>query len=405
MRPIEVAIIGAGPYGLTAAAHLQAAGIEARVFGEVMGFWERHMPIGMVLRSERDGSHFADPQRRLTLDAYERVIQRQLPARIPLADYIAYGRWFQREAVPEIDPRYLRRIEPNGDGFRLLLDDGEAVPARRVVIATGLAAFAVRPAVFADVPCAIASHTSEQRDLSRFAGKRVAVIGSGQSALESAALLREAGADVEVLVRRPVMYWLGQPGHLSRESSRLGRLLYPPGAVGPLGINWIVQLPGLYRVLPEGWQTRVSERALRPAGSGWLRPRLADVTITLGRSVRAAAPDGERLRLELSDGSTRFVDHALLATGYRVELERYPFLEPSLARAITHRGGMPVLGPGFESSLRGLHFLGAASAVSFGPLMRFVAGTGYAARALARRVRGENAAVGRWPMVSEGAAD
>src|SRR5690606_31318243 len=114
--------------------------------------------------------------------------------------------------------------------------------------------------------------------------------------------------------------WVGQPGELSRESGRIARVLYPPGAVGPPGINWIVQLPGLYRALPRRLQARVTERALRPAGSGWLRPRVAGVTITVGRAVQSAVPEGERLRLELSDGTTRWVDHALLATGYRIDV-------------------------------------------------------------------------------------
>ena len=385
----DVGIVGAGPYGLTAAAHLRAAGVDVRVFGEVMGFWERQMPIGMLLRSEWDGSHFSDPEKALTLNHFEEVEGIELPERIPLDDYIRYGKWFQRRAVPDVDPRFVRSVEATAGRFALVLDDGETVACRHAVIATGLGAFPHRPAVFRDVPESLASHSSHARDLARFAGQRVIVVGAGQSALECAALLCEGGAEVEVLTRRPKVHWLGQPGRISRESGKLAHIVYPPGAVGPIGINWIVQLPDLYRALPRALQERVARRALRPAGSGWLRPRLTDVTITPGHQVLAAIPERTGLRLRLSDGTERQADHVLLATGYRVDVERYPFLSPDLARAVRQRDGHPDLGPGFESSVPRLHFLGAASGASFGPLMRFVAGTGYTARALTRAVRRE----------------
>jgi hypothetical protein len=59
-----------------------------------------------------------------------------------------------------------------------------------------------------------------------------------------------------------------------------------------------------------------------------------------------------------------------------------------LVRSLRLVDGYPVLTAGFEASLPGLHFVGASAARSFGPLMRFVAGTGYAARALTRGIVG-----------------
>jgi thioredoxin reductase len=389
MLTCDVAIIGAGPYGLGVAAHLRAAGVGYRIFGEVMGFWKHQMPIGMLLRSERDGSHFSDPMGAYRLAAYERVIGAELPERTPLDDYVRYGEWFQQQAVPDVDARMVRHVAPADTGFTVTLDDSDVVSARRVVVATGLAAFANRPGPLAGLSCELVSHSCEERDLGRFRGQRVAVVGAGQSALESAALLSEGGARVEVVCRHPEVYWLAQTGHISRESGRLAHILYPPGAVGPLGINWIVQLPGVYRALPVGLQTKVSRRALRPAGSGWLRPRVGNVVFTTGREITRATPDAAGLRLTLSDGGERHVDHVLIATGYRVDVGRYPFLAPELARRVAQRDGHPILGRGFESSVPGLHFVGAASAVSYGPLMRFVAGTGYTAKAIARAIGGQ----------------
>ncbi|HEY7035979.1 MAG TPA: FAD-dependent oxidoreductase, partial [Thermomicrobiales bacterium] len=339
MKTCDVAIVGAGPYGLSAAAHLGAIGADYRIFGEVMGFWRRQMPVGMLLRSEWDGSSFSDPAASFGLAAFERATGTTMPERIPLDAFVRYGTWFHQQTVPDVDPRTVRLVEANGGGFLLTLEDGEAVTARRVVVATGLSGFERRPAVLTDLPRDLVSHTSEERDLGRFRGRRVMVVGGGQSALESAALLSDGGASVEVVTRTPVVHWLGQQGHISRESGRLAHILYPPGAVGPLGINWIVQLPDLFRSLPTALQNRVATRALRPAGSGWLRPRVTDVVFTTGKEIARASAGPGGLRLTLSDGSERTVDHVLLGTGYQIDVMRYPFLSPELARRVDHRGG------------------------------------------------------------------
>src|SRR5689334_16342176 len=238
----RVAIIGAGPYGLSAAAHLRAIpGMEMRVFGECMSFWERNMPAGMLLRSYWEGSHISDPHGEFTLDQYERARGVQLPRPVRLDDFVGYGRWVQRQVANPLDSRRVTRIDAAPGSFRLALEDGERISAERVVIATGIASYAWRPPQFDGLPPALAAHSSEHCDLGQFAGKRVVVVGGGQSALESAALLREAGADVEVIVRAPVVHWLrhGSPLHswLHRDGNVLRRILYPPSDVGPPGIN------------------------------------------------------------------------------------------------------------------------------------------------------------------------
>jgi len=379
----EVAIVGAGPHGLSTAAYLRAAGVEVRVFGEVMGFWRRNMPVGMLLRSERPGSHIPDPNRALTLDRFEAEFGRSLPRRVALDDFVAYGLWYQRNAVPEVDSRRVVRVEVEGNRFRLTLDDTEAVEAKRVVVATGLEGFGSRPPAFAQVPPDLAPHSSQVRAPDTFAGLRVAVIGAGQSALEVAALLHEAGADVELLVRRPVVRLLSGRDRFRRSPFR--KLVYPPGEVGPPGINWIIELPDLFRSLPISLQQWVARQA-GPVGGAWLRPRLVDVRSTTGRSVVAAKETSGHLRLVLDDGSNREVDRAVLGTGYRVNLDRLSVLAPPLISSLRRVDGSPQLQAGLESSVPGLHFVGAAAAASFGPLMRFVAGAGYAARAVTRRV-------------------
>jgi cation diffusion facilitator CzcD-associated flavoprotein CzcO len=380
----HVAIIGSGPYGLAAASHLRALKIDTHVFGRPMDFWEQQMPAGMCLRSPARASNISDPQRCLTLDRFCASEGVPLAKPIPLRTFIEYGRWFQQRVVPDLDTRRVERIELSNGRFRLTLADGDTLDAERVVIAAGISLFARLPAEFGSVPDHMVSHSSVESDLGRHAGRRTIVVGGGQSALESAALLREAGADVEVLVRRPQVHWLDQRASwLKSEANPLRGLFYPPTDVGPPGLNQLVAAPDLFRRLPRRLQDPIAHRCIRPAGAGWLVPRLAGARISTGRNVLAAvARDGE-IRLTLDDGTERRADHVIVATGFRVDVSRYPFLAESLLRTLRVEDGYPVLSRGLESSVRGLHFLGAPAARSFGPLCRFVAGTEYSARSLA----------------------
>ena len=388
MTACDVVVVGAGPYGLSAAAHLRTVqGLELRVFGEPMSFWERQMPAGMLLRSPWAGSHISDPKGELTLDAYHATSNNHLSAPIPIDRFIGYGHWFQRHAVPDVDRRRVTDIKVESGSFRLALEDGETLKARRVVIATGIASFARRPEPFRELPSSLVSHTSEHRDLSRFAGKQVVVVGGGQSALESAAMMHEAGAHVEVVVRAPLVRWLHQRAWMHRWP--IEPLLHAPPEVGPALVSHLVARPNWFRRLPRRWQDRLTPRSLRPAGARWVKPRLNGVPILTGRSLVSATPTGERIRLKFGDGTERCADHVLLGTGYRVDISRCSFLDRHLLASIRQVDGYPRLDAGFETSLPGLHFLGAPAAWSFGPLMWFVAGTEFAASALAKRVLGK----------------
>jgi len=211
----------------------------------------------------------------------------------------------------------------------------------------------------------------------------VSVVGGGQSALESAALLYEAGADVDVLVRAPSVRWI--LGDARRHTIPwLNRLLYAPAAVGPAGLSQLNQRPGLYRFVPGPLHDPLDRRSIRSAGAGWLPPRLENVSIRAGVDIAEATRAGEGLQLRLSDGSSQSVDHVLLGTGFRIELSKYPFWSPALINGITCVRGYPRLTQGFETTVPGLYVTGAPAAPTFGPLMRFVAGSGFAGRSIAR---------------------
>ncbi len=384
---MRVSIVGAGPYGLAAAAHLRSVGLEPRVFGDPMSFWSNSMPAGMLLRSPRVASSIADPEGRFDLDGYGRDTGRLVGSPVPLDAFVSYGQWFQRCLVPDADRREVRTIARSGGEFVLTLDDGEQVDADRVVVATGIAAFAYVPEQFRGLPVDSASHAWGHPDLRRFAGQRVLVVGGGQSALESAALLHEGGADVAVVTRAPGVHWLGQRSWL-RSLGPVSTLLYAPPEVGPPLLSQLVRFPGAVHRLPSRTRDAVDRRSIRPAGAGWLKPRVSGiVTMVHNRAVAGAELSGSRVAVTYTDGGREEYDHVLLGTGYRVALGRYGFLPPDLIAGVRVVGGYPVLRRGFESSVPGLHFIGATAAWTYGPLMRFVAGTPFAAAELTRYLR------------------
>lgn len=384
----DVAVIGAGPYGLSVAAHLASAGVATRTFGDAMSFWRGQMPKGMKLRSPWNASHLADPQGALSLDSYvgERGEVRHEP--LPLEDFVDYGAWFQRRAVPDLDLRKVVRVEAADPGFRLVLEDGDVVQARRVVVAMGLANQDFRPAPFDGQSESLVSHTSHHADLGVFRGKRVAVIGRGQSACESAGLMNTAGAEVELIARGDINWLGGAAGNApSTLRRRLREHLSAPSAVGPFPLDWLVEWPGLLHVLPSDLRQTISRRSLRAGAASWVRPSFDGVTVRAGRQVVDLKIAGPRVTLEFDEGQGVY-DHVLLATGYRIDVARIGILAPVLLDRVVRVDGSPVLNAGFESSVPGLHFVGASAVGSFGPLMRFICGAGFAARAVTRAARG-----------------
>ena len=386
MSRCEVAIIGAGPYGLAVAAHLLARGIHTHVFGDPMEFWQHRMPRGMLLRSSKRSSSIGNPNSGFCLGDYAAHARRKIANPITLDDFIAYGRWFQRSAVPECDYRRVSNLIGASNGFRLVLEDGDAIHAKYVVVAAGIAAFVHRPQGFSGLPLEKVSHSSEHADFQRFAGSRVVVIGAGQSGFESAALLLESGAEVEIVARASRVHWLSSTNALRRLPPRLLSMLDPGTDVGPLGLNQVAARPRLFASLPHPVQALVTYRCIRPAVATWLNNRVAKVQVTTSTEVTRASADGKGVSLELSDGTTRLVDHLLLATGYRIDISRYSFIDRGLFSSISRFQGYPMLSHRFKSSVEGLFFAGATAAISLGPLFRFVVGTQYCARAISEAI-------------------
>ena len=393
----DVAIVGAGPYGLSLAAHLSAAGVSYRHFGVPMNLWRTAMPRGMYLKSQGFASNLSDPSQAMTLEAFCSATGRRYGSYgvpVPLDTFVAYGRWFQAQLSLPVQESLVTSVTRDGAGFQVIIDGTEPLQARAVVLAVGVEHFAYQPPPFAELPPALCTHSSSHTDLAAFRGRRVIVVGAGQSALESAALLHESGADVQVLARRPRLAWNGAP--LAPDRPLAQRLREPEAGLGSGWATWFYSNhPDLFRRLPPASRVARARTALGPAGACWLRARVeGQFPVRCGQAVNAAAPDGDGVRLTVTAGGTReelTADHVIAATGYRADLTRLGFLGEDILRALRPLGGSALVGRGYQSSVPGLYAVGPLVAPSFGPVMRFVYGARHAALAVTRQLAGVTA--------------
>jgi 2-polyprenyl-6-methoxyphenol hydroxylase-like FAD-dependent oxidoreductase len=388
---VDVAIIGAGPYGLSIAAHLAEAGADFRIFGSPMHTWRTSMPEGMVLKSEGNGSNLYDPAGELTLARF--CADRGLPYKdiglpIPLSTFIDYGIAFQQRFVPRLEDRHVTEVTPTSYGFDLQLDDGEVVPARRVIVAAGIRAYEYMPPELADLPTGLASHSAMHVTVDQFAGRDVAIIGGGASAINLAPLLLRVGAKVTLIARRPAIAFCGPPV----ERTLWDRIKAPESGLGTGWRSWACcAMPQVFHAMPESFRVMIVRKHL-PAAPGWtLQPQVEGIVpIIVGATIARADEVGGRVQLKLDvlGGETKVVtaDHVIAGTGYRVDMRRLPFFGPAVLDRLDCVEHTPRLSRNFESSLPGLHFVGTAAANSFGPMMRFAYGAGFASRRLTRHL-------------------
>lgn len=385
----DVVIAGAGPYGLSTAAYLHTFGIDVRIIGEPMRFWDANMPVGMFLKSEPFASNLGSPQPGMRFT--DRHPSWRLGQPIPLDTFVEYGRWFAAETVPATDDAQVVTVErARPSGYVVTLSTGETIATRTVVVAVGVGPFAHVPDELAGMPSSLVSHSSAHRDLTVFAGKEVAVLGAGQSALETAVLLADAGAHPHLIARRAEIDWNVVPKE--RRPLRKRLLGGPRSGLGTGYRTWLwAERPGIVRHLPEETRRRIVRETLPPAGAWWLRDRLDDrVRVSTGHHLVKAVEDGEAIALTTVDRTGRRVvteaEHVIAATGYVPDVARLDLLAADLRARISTRLGSPVLTRDFESSSSGLYFAGLAAAHTFGPVMRFVHGADFAARRIAHHV-------------------
>jgi cation diffusion facilitator CzcD-associated flavoprotein CzcO len=389
-----VAVLGAGPYGLSIAAHLREAGVDHRVFGTPMQTWRSGMPEGMFLKSYGFASNLYDPADSFTLESY--CADHSVPyesEHLPVAieTFIGYGLAFQERYAPELDQRQVLDLTRSSSGFRLGLDDGGELMANRIVVATGISRFGRIPPVLQGLPEELVTHSSRHSSLGHFDGRSVAIVGAGSSALDLAALLHKRGADVELFCRGDTVIFGEPPEHPRPLASRLK---HPRSAIGN---GWrslaAADAAPLFRRLPAAYRLNVVHTLLGPFGGWFIRDDVVGkVPMHTSTSVNeATAVAGDRVALSVvgADGREQHpvFDHVIAATGYKVDLSRLPFLVPEIRDGIACLEGYPVVSANFESSVPGIYFAGLTTASTFGPLVRFACGARLTARRIVRHVR------------------
>jgi cation diffusion facilitator CzcD-associated flavoprotein CzcO len=384
IRETEVAIIGAGPYGLSIAAHLRGAGIPFSIFGRPMENWAERMPAGMHLKSDGFASHLYDPKREYTLQhhcALHNIAYADLGIPVSLELFVAYGVAFQKKLVPSLQEVYVTKVQRIDGVFELELANGEQLRAKKVVIATGLNDVEYMPEVLKALPASLCSHSAQVADVTVFRGKQIAVLGAGASATDVAGLAQQAGASVTMVSRKAPIFH-NPPS--SKPRSLWQRITAPNLGLGPnFRSSLCVALPDVFRRLPVNVRVGIVKRHLGPSGGWFIRDLVVGKVAQYRGSIEGARADGRQaaLTVQSADGKTTelLVDHVIAGTGYRYEVAKAPFLDDKIKTAVTVEEGYPALTGNFESSVPGLYFVGLPAAHSFGPLQRFALGARFTA--------------------------
>lgn len=389
----EIVIVGAGPYGLSVAAHLNALGLRFRIFGTPMYTWRKQMPKGMLLKSDGFASNLSDRDSAFTLKRYceeNRIAYDDTRIPVSLETFIDYGLAFQQRFVPQLEDRQVIDVRPEPGGFRVTLDSHQEVHSGKVVLAVGITHFHNTPESLSTLPPDRVLHSSTLSNLEPLRGKILTVLGAGASALDLSALLHERGAKVTLLARTSELLFHSPPPARSR--SLLSQFRHPQSGIGP---GWrscfYTDAPLLFHRLPQKLRLKIVKSHLHPA-AGWpMKERvLGRVPTLLGYSVRKVGlrNGGVTLDLVRDDGTAmeHWTEQIITATGYKVDLRRLSFLGNDLLGRIDSVEHTPILSSDFQSSVPGLYFVGVTAANSFGPVLRFAFGSEFAARHLTKHL-------------------
>ena len=353
----DVIVIGGGMAGLTASAALTQMGVRVVMLDERPKGFEGPWATTARMRTLRSPKTLTGPALGVPSLTFRAWFTAQFGEaewealdKIPRLQWMDYLRWYRE--VLGLDLRNGHRVAdviPHPDHVELAVEgpDGpQVMRARRVVLATGRDGLGgpSLPALAGDLPRELWAHSSDRNDYAELAGKRVAVIGAGASAMDSAGTALENGAaQVDMLIRRPDIPRVNR-----------GMAMGNPGSVYGM------------RDLPDPWkwrlQTALADAQVPPPRASVLRVSAhANAAFHLGCALKSARVENGEVVLETSKGARRY-DFVIFATGFKVDWARKPFL--SRLAAMTRTWGdrirpedganypglldLPDLGPAFE---------------------------------------------------------
>lgn len=353
---LDVIIIGSGPFGISLAAHAVANSLDYKLFGYPMDFWKNQMPQDMFIRTPHDFVSFSDAKQELTIHKFAEDTGTRLITPLPRPIFIEYANWFAKMAGIEFTTKLVAKVEQGNGHFDVTDEAGDHYKAKNIIIATGVTNFKYIPEFLKAFPSELVTHTNGYTNFSAFSGKRVAVLGSGQSAWEAAGLLHRDGAEVELIYRKEKPNYAG-----SREAEI---------ALRDLG-DVFYHLPTDEK--EKGWGQSPGSIAhfLKPYVDGII-PETAGVAIETLEQINE-----HELKILLTNGEEKIVNHIIAATGYHINLDKVNFLDKDLRLTIAREEGFhqfPKLKESFESSVPGLYFAGPLSSHSHGPTFRFLLG-------------------------------
>lgn len=366
---LDVIIIGAGPYGISVAAHAVAHNLSYRLLGYPMDFWKNQMPQNMFIRTPHDLVSFSDPEGKWTIQEYAKQTNSKLESPLPRTTFVQYAFWFAEKAGIEFTPELVEQLNYNGEYYSIVTHDGLELTAKNIVIATGVRDFQYIPSLFQGLPQNLVSHTLGYTSFESFKGKDVIIIGSGQSAWEAAALLYEEKANVRLIYRRKVPVYGGNRT-MEVVLKGIGNVFYK------------LHRPIKKKLLQIGAETVPIARFLR----SYVEGKVPQINNT---SVEHVSAIGEKVHLKLSNGTLVNANHVIVASGFKISIEKLTFIDPKMRSSIMREevdSDFPKLNHHFESNIRGLYFAGPLSAYSHGPTFRFILGLEKTSKTIIRSI-------------------
>ncbi len=371
----KLLIVGAGPYGIAVAAFARKMGLDFLIVGKPMGFWKSSMPEEMLLRSGTDWH--LDASNELTLERF--VNEGNLPGgfKVPISkkDFLAYANWFIDQNNLNIIDQKVTRLMLTEDGkYRATLQNSDvAIEADNVVVAIGFEYYQNIPAgIISGISSKYYGHSCDVVKFDFLKDKKCLILGGRQAAFEWSALSFEKGCKEVVLV-----FDHDLPKFEHSDWSWIDPLI--KSSLETAGWFSALATEERERIQNEFWKE--GRLKLEP----WLKERLT------GKNLKIYPNDaidrieekqsGPGLNVYTAGGREFAVDYLILATGYKIDLGKIPFLrDGNLGGRIETQKDFPVLNARFESNIPGLYFTSFASMASFGPFCGFIKGAPLSAK-------------------------